>query len=126
MEREFDKHFYRIRDVAEILSVPASTLRYWESVFSELRPRRNNGGKRLYSASDIELLHLIRFLLYEKGLTIEGAQEQIKHNRQGVSRIQSAIARLQAMRSRLSNIVDALDSRQRQLRDNRIKGIDSK
>lgn len=125
MSNEFDKKFYRIRDVAELLSLPASTLRYWESVFTELRPRRTDGGVRLYTPSDVELLQLIRFLLYDKGLTIDGAREHIKRNRRAVSRLQSAVGRLQSVRSRLTDLIAALDSRQRMLRNSRGDGVDS-
>lgn len=120
MEHELTKKFYRISDVAELLNLPQSTLRYWECEFSELRPRRNEGNKRLYTATDIELLELIRFLLRDKGLTIEGAREHLKRNRAAMSRTNIAVKRLQQVRTRLVDIIEALDKRQKLLRAERI------
>ena len=44
-----DKKYYKIRDVAEMIGVPCSTLRFWEKEFSDLRPKRNDGGTRFYT-----------------------------------------------------------------------------
>lgn len=111
MSEEFSKLFYRIGDASELLDLPSSTLRYWEKEFSELRPRRNAGGLRLYSANDMELLRLIRFLLYDKGLTIDGAKEHLKHNRADIERKHMVVERLRAMRRQLTTLLDAIDTR---------------
>lgn len=111
MSEEFSKLFYRIGDASELLALPSSTLRYWEKEFSELRPRRNAGGLRLYSANDMELLRLIRFLLYDKGLTIDGAKEHLKHNRADIERKHMVVERLRAMRRQLTTLLDAIDTR---------------
>ena len=111
MSEDFSKLFYRIGDVGELLDLPASTLRYWEKEFSELRPRRNAGGLRIYSANDLELLRLIRFLLYDKGMTIEGAKEHLKHNRADIERKHQVVERLRALRRQISDMLDALGSR---------------
>ena len=47
------KKYYRIREVAEMLDVPLSTLRYWEQEFPSIRPKRGSKGTRLYTANDI-------------------------------------------------------------------------
>ena len=111
MSEEFSKLYYRIGDVSELLDLPASTLRYWEKEFSELRPRRNAGGLRLYSANDMELLRLIRFLLYDKGLTIDGAKEHMRRNRADLERKHLVVERLRAMRRQLETLIDAIDKR---------------
>ena len=72
---QLTKKFYRIGDVSELLGLPQSTIRFWEKEFSELRPRRNGGGTRMYTPSDIEQLRIIKFLIKDKGLTLEGARE---------------------------------------------------
>ena len=59
---KLDKKFYKIRDVAEMLGLAQSTLRYWEQEFPQLRPRRNDGGTRFYTPDDIELLRIISFM----------------------------------------------------------------
>lgn len=108
---DLDKKFYKIRDVAEILGLPASTLRYWESRFTIIRPRRNDHGTRFYTPADIEIIRMIHFLVKEKGLKLEAAEEHIRHNRTGVSRRHSTVERLREVRDKLQNLLDALDSR---------------
>lgn len=65
---------YRIGEVAELLGVEASALRFWEKEFPQLSPSRTPGGQRLYGAQDVLLLQEIRRLLYEEGMTLEGAR----------------------------------------------------
>lgn len=113
MHDTLDKKYYRIGDVAELLQLPQSTIRYWEKEFSALRPKRNQGGTRLYTPTDIEQLRIIRFLIKDKGLTIEGAREHLRGNRHDIERKTAVIARLKAVRRRLTDLRDALDARQR-------------
>ena len=75
-----EKLFYNIGEVAEMLGVNTSLLRYWESEFDMLKPRKNRHGTRSYTASDIELLKRILYLTKERGFTLEGAREQLKNN----------------------------------------------
>lgn len=106
---ELNKKFYKIGEVATLLELPQSTLRFWESKFSILRPRRNDRGTRFYTPADIERLRMVKFLLHEKGLKIEAAVEQINHNHSNISRRFEVIERLRAIRSTLSDILDALE-----------------
>ena len=110
---ELTKKFYRIGDVSQILNLPQSTIRFWEKEFSELRPRRNSGGTRMYTPHDIEQLRIIRFLIKEKGSTLDGAREDLRRNRADLKRKHEVIKRLQAMRRRLTVLHEALDQRQR-------------
>lgn len=109
--QEYDKKYYRIREVAEILEIPASTLRFWESRFTIIRPQRNSHGTRFYTPSDIETIRMIHYLVKEKGLKLEAAQEQIRRNRSGVSNRFTTIKRLESIRDRLSALSEALISR---------------
>lgn len=59
----------------------------------------------------MELLRLIRFLLYDKGLTIDGAKEHLKHNRADIERKHMVVERLRAMRRQLTTLLDAIDTR---------------
>lgn len=113
MDDTLSKKFYRIGDVAEILEIPQSTLRFWEKEFAELRPKRNTGQRRLYTPNDIELLRVIRFLLKDKGLTLDGAREHLRRNRRTVDHRHAVITRLQAARNTLQSLLDALDHRPR-------------
>ena len=65
---------YRIGEVAAELQLKTSVLRFWESEFPELVPKRSAKGHRSYDAQDVELLKRIKQLLHEQGMTIEGAK----------------------------------------------------
>jgi DNA-binding transcriptional MerR regulator len=73
-----DKLFFRIGEVAELTAVPPHVLRYWESEFKLLRPRKTHAGQRVYRRPDIELVLRIRHLLYEERLTLEGAKKRLQ------------------------------------------------
>ncbi len=106
-----DKKYYKIRDVAEMIGVPCSTLRFWEKEFSDLRPKRNDGGTRFYTPRDVEIVRMIHYLVKEKGLKIDAARDQLHRNRSGVEKRHETIRRLQEIRGRLISILKALDSR---------------
>ncbi|HEU4371069.1 MAG TPA: MerR family transcriptional regulator [Methylomirabilota bacterium] len=72
-----EKLYYRIGEVEEITAVPAYVLRYWESEFKLLRPKKNPAGQRLYRPRDLELVQRIKTLLYEERLTLEGAKKRL-------------------------------------------------
>ncbi len=72
-----DKLFFRIGEVADLTGVPPYVLRYWESEFKLLRPRKNHAGQRVYRKGDIELVLRIKRLLYEDRLTLEGAKKRL-------------------------------------------------
>lgn len=77
MEME-EKLFYTINEVAQMLNVNPSLLRYWETEFSMLKPYKNKKGTRRYTQGDIELLRRIYYLTKECGFTLDGAREQLK------------------------------------------------
>jgi DNA-binding transcriptional MerR regulator len=72
-----DKLYFRIGEVAALLGVEAYVLRYWESEFKMLAPKKSGTGHRLYRRKDVELLLKIKHLLYEKRYTIEGARQHL-------------------------------------------------
>ena len=72
-----EKLYYRIGEVEEIAGVPAYVLRYWESEFKLLRPKKNPAGQRLYRRRDLELVQRIKALLYDERLTLEGAKKRL-------------------------------------------------
>ena len=111
MANDLDKKYYRIREVASLVELPTSTLRFWESQFTIIKPKRNAHGIRLYTPDDIETIRMIRYLVKDKGLKIDAAQEQIRNNRKNVSRRHDAIRRLQDIRNRLTDLLHALSSR---------------
>ncbi len=111
MSDSLNKKFYRIGDVAELLQLPASTLRFWENAIPELKPRRTIGGARMYSPADVERLQIIRYLIKDKGLKLEAAREHYRSNRQAVERTHKVVERLRNMRRKLAEMAAALDHR---------------
>lgn len=75
---ENNKLYYSIGEVAAMLEVAPSVLRFWETEFDCLRPVKNKRGTRSYTARDIELLRRIHYLTRECGYTLEGAREQMR------------------------------------------------
>lgn len=75
---EVKKLYYRIGEVAEMFNVPASTIRYWESEFDVLRPRKSTKGNRLFTERDLRYLQIIYQLVKVKGHTIQGAKDAMK------------------------------------------------
>jgi DNA-binding transcriptional MerR regulator len=72
-----DKLYYKIGEVSDLTEVPAYVLRYWESEFKLLRPKKNPAGQRLYRKRDVELVLRIKSLLYDERLTLEGAKKRL-------------------------------------------------
>ena len=110
---ELDKQYYKIREVSDLLSIPTTTIRYWETQFDILKPQRNDKGTRFYTAADIERLRMVKYLIYDRGMRIEKAKELIKHNHSGVSKRFRALERLQSVRSRLAAILASIDNTNR-------------
>jgi DNA-binding transcriptional MerR regulator len=73
-----DKLFFKIGEVADIVGVKPHALRYWETEFPALRPKKTRGAHRQYSRKDVELAMLIRQLLHDEGYTIPGARKRIR------------------------------------------------
>jgi DNA-binding transcriptional MerR regulator len=72
-----DKLYFRIGEVSRLIGVEPYVLRYWESEFPSLAPKKSGTGHRLYRRKDVELLLQIKQLLYEKRFTIEGARRHL-------------------------------------------------
>ena len=75
------KLYYSIGEVAGMLEVNTSLLRFWENEFPELRPVKNKRGTRSYTQKDIELLRRIKYLTKDCGMTLEGARQQLKSDK---------------------------------------------
>jgi DNA-binding transcriptional MerR regulator len=75
-----DKLFYKIGEVSKIVGVEPYVLRYWETEFNFLKPRKNKSGQRVYIKKDVELLLAIKRLLYQERYTIEGVRKRLGFN----------------------------------------------
>jgi DNA-binding transcriptional MerR regulator len=112
-----DKLFFKIGEVADIVGVKPHALRYWETEFPALRPKKTRGAHRQYSRKDVELAMLIRQLLHDEGYTIPGARKRIRdlgrHQRSSppeprAAREVALRAELLGLRQQLSDLVDSL------------------
>lgn len=72
------KLYYSIGEVSELTDVEAHVLRYWETVFQELHPKKNKAGNRVYKEKDIETILKLKELVQEKKYSTEGAQQVLK------------------------------------------------
>ena len=73
-----DKLYFKIGEVSELLGVEPYVLRYWETEFTVLSPKKSGTGHRLYRRKDVELLLRIKHLLRDKRFTIEGARQSLQ------------------------------------------------
>jgi DNA-binding transcriptional MerR regulator len=74
------KMYYSISEVAEMTNVKAHVLRYWETEFPSLRPKKNRAGNRNYRPKDIKAILVIRDLLYKEKFTISGARKKLQEH----------------------------------------------
>ncbi len=102
------KKYYKISEVSELVGLPMSTLRFWENHFTAINPKRNDRGTRFYTPRDIETIRMIHFLVKTKGMKLDAAQEEIKRNRDGVTKKFEAIEDLRKVRDRLQRMIDSL------------------
>ena len=109
-----DKLYYRIGEVEAITGVPAYVLRYWESEFRLLRPKKNPAGQRLYRRRDLDLVIRIKTLLYDERLTLEGAKKRLVAESRGPAQMDLGVrgsaleAALRRMRDQLRALRDRL------------------
>ena len=80
MTKTMTKLYYSIGEVSELVGVKPHVLRYWESQFPKLNPKKNRAGNRSYRISDIKYLLSIKTLLYERGYKIDGARKKMNES----------------------------------------------
>ena len=76
-ERKVEKLYYSIGEVAEMLEVPVSTVRFWENEFEILKPMKNKKGNRLFTPEDIKNLRIIHRLVKVEGMTLSGVKKKL-------------------------------------------------
>jgi DNA-binding transcriptional MerR regulator len=123
-DASIDKRFYKIGEVAEIAGVKPHILRYWESEFTQLNPKKTRGAHRHYSRRDLDLVMEIKRLLQDEGYTVAGAKQRIreirsharKEKREPVLTAAREVAlrvELLGVRDRLLSLLDELDTEKR-------------
>jgi DNA-binding transcriptional MerR regulator len=76
-EIKVEKLYYSIGEVAKMLDVPVSTVRFWDNEFEVLKPAKNKKGNRLFTPADVKNIKIIHHLLKEEGMTLEGARKKM-------------------------------------------------
>lgn len=103
-----NKIYYSITEVAELLQVNPSLLRYWETEFSLLNPRKDPKGNRMYTQKDINIVKTIYYLVKTNGFTLEGAKKQLTENKQQLKTNLEIIEKLQSVKSKIKQLINKL------------------
>lgn len=104
------KMYYSIKEVASLLGEAEHTLRYWEGEFQDvISPRRNERGVRFYTEKDIEDIQLIKHLIRDRRLTLEGVRKKLKNNKDVTARQAKVVYRLRNIRAELKALGEAMD-----------------
>jgi DNA-binding transcriptional MerR regulator len=102
-----DRLYFRIGEVSTITGVPPYVLRYWESEFPALQPRKSGGGQRLYRKRDVAMILEIKKLLYQERYTVAGARRRMTEREERARRLEARAA-IQRLRAGLEGILKQL------------------
>lgn len=99
------KLYYSISEVASMMNVTETLLRYWEKEFPNIKPNKIGRGIRQYTKADIEQVKMVYHLVKERGMTLQGARDMLKRNKGGeIDRNVDVIERLKDIRDELQDI----------------------
>lgn len=103
------KLYYSLKEVARHFDVNESLLRFWETEFKIISPRKTLGGTRQYTKEDIESIEIVYHLVREKGLTLEGARQYLKNKHDETARKLQVIRKLETIKKELQNMQREFD-----------------
>ena len=108
------REFFSIGDVCELTGLKPHVLRYWESQFRFLHPAKNRSGNRVYQRREVELIMLVKQLLYVEKYTIDGARQRVEeYKRAGelksLARATLGLQTIASLEQELENILIVLD-----------------
>ncbi|MBN2660996.1 MAG: MerR family transcriptional regulator [Tannerellaceae bacterium] len=106
------KIYSSISEVAQIFGVNESTLRFWEKEFDIISPRKTEKGTRFYKKEDIDAVRLVYHLVKERGLTLAGAKQKLKDNKETVIQQEEIVTRLKQIKEELLDLKAAFDALQ--------------
>ena len=105
------KLYYSVSEVAQMLGVSESLLRFWEKEFPQITPKKAGRGIRQYRKEDIDTLKLIYHLVKEQGMTLQGARQRLEvNNKNQTTSNLELLERLRAIREELVGMRDALNA----------------
>jgi len=97
-EKPIIKKYFTIGEVAKELGVATSLIRFWETQFDFIRPKKNAKGNRKYTQDDLKKLKLVYHLVKEKGYTLQGAQDHIKQSKDSIDDKAEMVESLKSIR----------------------------
>jgi DNA-binding transcriptional MerR regulator len=83
-DKEPERLYYSIGEIAEMFQVNTSLIRFWENEFEILQPKKNKKGNRLFTPEDLKNLKIIFHLVKERGYTLEGAKKKLAGNKNDI------------------------------------------
>ncbi|SKC59930.1 MerR family transcriptional regulator [Ohtaekwangia koreensis] len=107
-EKEIEKLYFSIGEVAEMFSVAPSLIRFWESEFDLIKPKKNRKGNRQFTREDIDNVRTIYHLVKEKGFTLQGAKDMLRNDTQAVKDKMEMLDALKRVRTFLIEMRDNL------------------
>ncbi len=107
-EKEIEKLYYSIGEASEMFSVAPSLIRFWESEFEIIQPKKNRKGNRQFTKEDIDNVRTIFHLVKQKGFTLQGAKEMLKNDTQSVKDKMEMLDCLRRVRQFLVEVRDKL------------------
>ncbi len=109
-----EKLFYSISEVATMFDVNESLLRYWEKEFKTINPGKTAKGTRQYNREDIEAIRLVHYLVKQRGMTLAGARQKLKDNKETVVKMAEIVSKLETIKTELLSLkaeFDTLDTK---------------
>ena len=107
-EKQIEKLFYPIGEVAQMFEVSVSSIRYWEKEFDILKPKKNKKGNRMFTKKDVDNLKIIYHLTKERGFTLEGAKKKLKENKKDTIDTITIVKKLKEIRGFLTDLREEL------------------
>lgn len=104
------KLYYSISEVAQKFDINESTLRFWEKEFDVICPRKTAKGTRYYKQEDIDAVRLIYHLVKERGMTLAGARQKLKDNKETTIRHEEIVNKLKLIKEELISMKEAFDA----------------
>lgn len=99
-----DKLYYSITELAQHFDVAPSLLRYWETEFNQIKPKRNAKGTRFYTKNDVANIEKIHFLVKQQGFTLQGAKDKLRNDKKSIDKHFQVLERLENVKSQLLDL----------------------
>jgi len=103
-----EKRYYSIGELSKAFDVNSSLIRFWDKEFDILKPKKNAKGNRMFTPEDVKNLHLIFYLVKERGFTLDGAKTHLKENQKKTLDKFEIVSKLENIKQQLFDIKNGL------------------